>query len=58
MGGIDQTTLADVGADEVESAASAAGAIGDTRLFVTPGCSIPPATPDANRAALAAAVRT
>jgi uroporphyrinogen decarboxylase len=58
MGGIDQTTLADVGAVEVASAASAAGSIGDTRLFVTPGCSIPPATPDANRAALAAAVRT
>ena len=58
MGGIDQTRLADIGADEVGSAASAAGSVGDTRLFVTPGCSIPPATPEANRAALAAAFRS
>ena len=57
MGGIDQTTLADVGPDEVGSAAAAAGSIGNSRLFVTPGCSIPPTTPDANRAALVAAVR-
>ena len=57
MGGIDHVTLVDAGADEVQAAASTAGSIGDTRLFVTPGCSIPPATPDANRAALAAALR-
>ncbi len=54
--GIDHVALGDAGADEVQAAASTAGLIGDTRLFVTPGCSFPPATPDANRAALAAAL--
>ncbi len=57
MGGIDHITLADVEAEEARSVASAVASIGDTRLFVTPGCSIPPSTPDENRAALAAALR-
>ena len=56
MGGIDQTRLQDMSADEVSRAAVAAAGVGPG-VIVAPGCSIPPGTPQQNRAALSQAVR-
>lgn len=57
MGGLDQAGLAEAAPADVAAAARKALGVGPTRLFVTPGCSIPPATPDPTRAAVAAAIR-
>ena len=57
MGGVDQTRLHEPDPDTVASQAAAAAGVGDTRVFVTPGCSIPPATPAASREAFATATR-
>jgi uroporphyrinogen decarboxylase len=57
MGGIDQTRLDEMVAVEVEASAQKAAAVGSSRLFVTPGCSIPPTTPEANRTALVTSIR-
>ena len=54
MGGLDQTRLHEMTAGEVTGQARDALAAGPTRLFLTAGCAIPPATPAANRAALTA----
>lgn len=56
LGGVDQTRLEEMSAGEVADAATAAAGIGPG-VMVTAGCSIPPGTPQANRAALARAVR-
>ena len=55
MGGVDQARLAEMSADEVAAQARDALTAQAERLLLTAGCSIPPATPDANRAAVAAA---
>ena len=55
MGGVDQTRLAEMSADEVAAQARDALTAGAERLMLTAGCSIPPATPDTSRAAVAAA---
>ena len=57
MGGVDQTRLHEMMAEEVTEQARDALAAGPEKLFLTAGCSIPPATPAANRAALAATAR-
>ena len=57
MGGVDQTRLHEMSTDEVEAQALDALAAGPERLFITAGCSIPPATPAANRAAVKAGAR-
>ena len=57
MGGVSRTGLGDLSADEIGAQASAAAAVGPSRVFVTGGCSIPPHTTHENRAAVAAAVR-
>lgn len=56
MGGVDQARLASMTAGEVAAQVrEAIASAGPERLLVTAGCSIPPETPDANRAALAQA---
>ncbi len=50
MGGIDQTRLTEMADDAVAEQARSALAVGPERLFLTAGCSIPPATSAANRA--------
>lgn len=57
MGGVSRSGLGELSADDVRAQASEAASVGDTRVFVTGGCSIPPHTPHENRAAVAAAVR-
>lgn len=57
MGGIDQVHLHDAPVDVVASQAREALAANPRQFFLTAGCSIPPATPRANRAAVAAAAR-
>jgi uroporphyrinogen decarboxylase len=56
MGGIDQVRLHTMSADDVRAQAVDALAVG-RGLFLTAGCAIKPATPAANRAAVAAAAR-
>lgn len=56
MGGIDQVRLQTMSAEEVRAQAVDALAVG-RGLFLTAGCAIKPATPSANRAAVAAAAR-
>lgn len=56
MGGIDHTRLQTMPLDEVRAQALDALAAGDG-LFLTAGCAIPPGTPAAARAAVAAAAR-
>ncbi|MCE7928849.1 MAG: hypothetical protein DYG91_10195 [Chloroflexi bacterium CFX7] len=56
MGGVDQAALATMNASEVAAQVrEAVATAGPDRLLVTAGCSIPPETPAANRAALAQA---
>jgi uroporphyrinogen-III decarboxylase len=55
MGGVDQTRLAEMSAEEVAAQARDALTAGAERLLLTAGCSIPPAASEANRAAVAAA---
>ena len=57
MGGVSRAGLGELSADEIRGQASEAAGVGDTRVFVTGGCSIPPHTSHENRAAVAAAVR-
>ncbi|MCY3567129.1 MAG: uroporphyrinogen decarboxylase, partial [Chloroflexi bacterium] len=57
MGGVSRAGLGEFSADEIRGQASEAAGVGDTRVFVTGGCSIPPHTPHENRAAVAAGVR-
>jgi uroporphyrinogen decarboxylase len=57
MGGVDHVRLAAMSPDEVAAQVQEALAVGPGRLLVAAGCSIPPETPAANRAAVAAAVR-
>ena len=57
MGGVSRTGLGDLSADEIQAQASDAAGVGNTRVFVTGGCSIPPHTTHENRAAVAAGAR-
>ncbi len=57
MGGVSRSGLAELSAEEIRAQAADAAAVGDTRVFVTGGCSIPPHTSHENRAAVAAGVR-
>ena len=57
MGGVDQTRLAGMSADEVAAQARDTLTAGADRLLLTAGCSIPPTTPETSRAAVAAAGR-
>ena len=57
MGGIDQTRLTEMTDDAVAEQARSALAVGPERLFLTAGCSIPPATSAANRAVVRRAAR-
>ena len=57
MGGVSRTGLGDLSADEIRAQASDAAGVGNTRVFVTGGCSIPPHTSSENRAAVATGVR-
>ena len=57
MGGISRTGLGELSADEIQAQAAEAAGVGNTRVFVTGGCSIPPHTPPENRSAVAAGAR-
>jgi len=57
MGGVSRGGLGALDAKEIRSQAAEAADVGNTRVFVTGGCSIPPHTPHENRAAVAAGVR-
>ncbi len=57
MGGVDHARLHELPAAEVAAQALDALTAGPRGLLLTAGCSIPPATPEANRAAVAAAAR-
>ncbi len=57
MGGVSRVGLGQLSAAEIEAQASEAASVGETRVFVSGGCSIPPQTPPENRAAVAAGVR-
>jgi len=57
MGGVSRGGLGALDAEEIRSQAAEAAGVGNTRVFVTGGCSIPPHTPHENRAAVAAGVR-
>lgn len=56
MGGIDQVRLHEMSVEDVRAQAVEALAVGRS-LFLTAGCAIKPATPAANRSAVAAATR-
>jgi uroporphyrinogen decarboxylase len=56
MGGVDHARLHALTPEEV--AAQARAQAGQPRTFITGGCAIPPATPSANRAAVAGAVKS
>ena len=57
MGGVSRSGLGELSADDVRAQASEAASVGNTRVFVTGGCSIPPHTPHENRNAVAAGAR-
>jgi uroporphyrinogen decarboxylase len=57
MGGVDQTQIHKMSAEQVKSQAREAMATNDARVFITAGCAIPPDTPSANRQAVADAAR-
>ena len=57
MGGVSRTGLSELSAGEIGAQARAAAAVGNTRVFVTGGCSIPPHTSHENRAAVASGAR-
>ncbi len=57
MGGVSRVGLGQLSAAEIQAQASEAASVGETRVFVSGGCSIPPQTPPENRAAVAAGVR-
>ncbi len=57
MGGVSRSGLGELSAAEVQAQASEAAAVGNSRVFVTGGCSIPPHTPSENRAAVGAGAR-
>jgi uroporphyrinogen decarboxylase len=57
MGGVDQTQIAKMSAEDVNAQAREAMAKNDTRVFITAGCAIPPETPAKNRRAVAEAAR-
>ena len=57
MGGVSRTGLGDLSPAEIQAQASQAAGVGNTRVFVTGGCSIPPHTTHENRAAVAAGAR-
>ncbi len=57
MGGVSRTGLGELGADEIRAQAAEAASVGNTRIFVTGGCSIPPQTTHENRAAVASGAR-
>lgn len=57
MGGVDHARLDSMAAAEAGEQAAAALATGSERLFITAGCSIPPATPVESREAVAAGAR-
>lgn len=57
MGGVDQTRLATMTTEETAAQAADALAAGPERLLLTAGCSIPPATTDANRVSVVSAAR-
>ena len=57
MGGVSRSGLGELGADHVRSQAAEAANVGNSRVFVTGGCSIPPHTSHENRAAVAAGAR-
>ena len=57
MGGVDQTKLGSMSAEDVRQQARDALLSGPERMLITAGCSIPPATPRSNRRTLAEAVR-
>jgi len=58
MGGVDQTRIHKMAADDVKVQAREAMANNAARLFITAGCAIPPETPAENRRALAEAARS
>jgi uroporphyrinogen decarboxylase len=58
MGGVDQTKIHTMPAEDVRAQAREAMANNDARVFITAGCAIPPSTPAENRLALANAVRS
>ena len=57
IGGIDQRRMPEMSAAEVAAQVEATLAVGAERLCVGPGCTVPPETPETNRAAVAVAVR-
>ena len=57
MGGVSRSGLGELGPAEVQAQAAEAASVGNSRVFVTGGCSIPPHTPHENRAAVAAGAR-
>lgn len=57
MGGIDHAHIHEMSTVEITAQAVAAMYDVPERLILTAGCSIPPSTPDTNRAAVAAATR-
>jgi hypothetical protein len=57
MGGVDQTQIHKMSAEDVRAQARDAMAKNDARVFITAGCAIPPDTPPVNRRAVAQAVR-
>ena len=57
MGGVSRSGLATLSAEDVREQASEAASVGNSRIFVTGGCSIPPHTTPENRAAVAAGAR-
>ncbi len=57
MGGVDHVRLPVMSPSDVAAQVEEALAAGPGRILVAAGCSIPPETPGANRAAVAAAVR-
>ncbi len=57
MGGVSRSGLGELSAAAIQAQAAEAASIGDTRLFISGGCSIPPHTPHENRQAVAAGAR-
>ena len=57
MGGVSRIGLGQLGAEDIQMQAAEAAAVGNSRVFVSGGCSIPPHTTHENRAAVAAGAR-
>ena len=57
MGGVSRVGLGQLSAEEIRAQASEAASVGNSRVFVSGTCSIPPHTTHENRLAVAEAVR-